>query len=134
MNTQTKENLITALHGEAFAYLRYSSFAKQARENGRLELADLYEKIANVERLEHFAEEAALLGLFGTDTDNLQAAMSGESYEVSTMYPQFAPQAAAVGDKAAADLFTEIGNDEKGHFEEFISAFDSLREAATFAR
>ena len=96
--------------------------AKQARENGRPELAGLYEKVANVERLEHFAEEVALLGLFGTDVDNLQAAISGESYEVSTMYPQFAAQAAAVGDEAAADLFTEIGNDEKGHLEAFRSA------------
>ncbi len=134
MNTQTQENLVTALHGEAFAYLKYVGFAKQARENGRLELAGLYEKIANVERLEHFAEEAALLGLFGTDTDNLQAATSGESYEVTTMYPQFAEQASAVGDKAAADLFTEIGNDENGHLESFRSALISLNEAATPAR
>lgn len=134
MNTQTKENLVTALHGEAFAYLKYVGFAKQARENGRPELAGLYEKIANVERLEHFAEEAALLGLFGTDTDNLQAAISGESYEVTTMYPQFAEQASAVGDKAAADLFTEIGSDEKGHLEAFGSALISLNEAVAFAR
>jgi rubrerythrin len=129
---QTKENLVTALHGEAFAYLSYLGFAKQARENSRPELADLYEKIANVERLEHFAEEATLLGLFGTDLDNLQAAISGESYEVSTMYPRFAELAANAGDKAAADLFTEIGNDEKGHLEAFRSALDALSEAATF--
>ncbi len=134
MNTQTKENLLTALHGEAFAYLKYMSFAKQARENGTPELADLYEKIANVERLEHFAEEATVLGLWGTDTANLQAAIGGELYEVTTMYPQFAEQAAAVGDKAAAALFTEIGNDEKGHLDAFRAALDSLSEAATPAR
>lgn len=28
LSTQTKENLVTALHGEAFAYLRYLGFAR----------------------------------------------------------------------------------------------------------
>lgn len=134
MNTQTHENLLTALHGEAFAYLKYMGFAQRAWANGRPDLADLYEKIATTERLEHFAEEAALLGLFGTDTANLQSAISGESYEMTTMYPQFAQQAAAVGDTAAADLFTEIGNDEKDHRDAFRAALDSLSEAATATR
>jgi rubrerythrin len=134
MNAQTKENLITALHGEAFAYLKYLSFAKQAREEGRVELADLYEKIANGGRMEHFAEEAALLGLVGTAGANLEAAISGESYETVTMYPEFAAQAAAAGDKAAADLFAEIGNDEKAHLAEFKSALQALHTAPTVAR
>ena len=44
------------------------SFAEQ----GNTELADLFEKTAKAERLEHFAEEAKRAGLIGNDQANLQ--------------------------------------------------------------
>lgn len=130
LNLGTRENMVTAMHGEAFAYLRYMAFAKLARDNGRIELADLYEAIAGVERNEHFAEQAALVGLIGTDADNLRAAINGESYEVTTMYPSFAQQAESVGDTKAAELFREIGNDEKGHLDALSASPEKLAEVA----
>jgi rubrerythrin len=64
-----------------------------------------------MERFEHFADEAELIGLVGRNVDNLQDAMKGESYEVDPMYRNFARQAASVGDKVAADRFEEIRED-----------------------
>jgi rubrerythrin len=55
MHAKTKANLLTAMHGEAFAYGKYMLFAKEARGHGHGELADLYEKTANVEFLEWVA-------------------------------------------------------------------------------
>jgi rubrerythrin len=128
VNKTTKDNLSTAMHGEAFAYAKYMLFAERARKSGNTELAQLFEKTANEERLEHFAEEAGLAGIVGNDIDNLRDALGGESYEVETMYRDFAEQAAAVGDKAAADRFEEIRHDEMKHRDRFKEALAKLEK------
>jgi rubrerythrin len=122
MNLRTQKNLMTAMQGEAFAYVKYMLFADQARKNGHPELADLFEKTAQVERFEHLAEEAELAGLVGNDADNLCDAIEGESYEVKTMYREFAEQAAADGDQAAASRFAEVCGDEMGHRDAYKAA------------
>jgi rubrerythrin len=126
LNPKTAENLTTAMKGEAFAYAKYLLYADHARKAGNTELADLFEKTAKVERFEHFSEEADMAGLVGNDQANLRAAIKGESYEVATMYRDFAKQAAAAGDKAAAKLFEEIRNDEMKHRDEFQAALNKL--------
>ena len=57
---------------------------------------------------EHFAGEAVLAGLVGTNAANLRDAIKGETYEHTTMYPGFAKQATKDKCPAAAKLFTEI--------------------------
>lgn len=121
LDQTTRENLLTAMHGEAFAYVKYMLFAEQARKNGNKKLADLFEKTADVERFEHFSEEAHLLGLVGGDFENLADAIKGESYEIETMYVEFARKARGCGDFAAAARFEEIRGDEIGHRAAFVA-------------
>ena len=130
MNPQTREHLLQAMHGEAFAYVRYMLFAEQARRNGRPALAEMFERTAHIERFEHFAEEAELIGLVGSDEENLRAAIEGEDYEVETMYREFAEQARQVGDTAAAERFAEIRQDEATHLAEFRHALGQLQQGA----
>ena len=130
MNQRTQKNLMTAMHGEAFAFVKYMLFAEQARKNGHIVLADLFEKTANIERFEHLAEEAALAGLVGSDADNLSDAIEGELYEVETMYKEFAEQAAADGDQAAASRFAEVRGDEIGHRDAFKAALIQLNQGS----
>ena len=110
------------MHSEAFAFVKYMLFAEHARKNGLPELDDLLEKTAHVERFEHLAEEAELAGLIGSNADNLSEAIDGESYEVETMYKEFAEQAVADGDQAAASRFAEVRGDEIGHRDAFKAA------------
>ncbi len=131
LSKATQENLSTAMHGEAFAYAKYLLYAEHARQSGNTELANLFESTAKTERFEHFAEQARLAGLVGSDADNLRDAIKGESYEVNTMYRQFAEQAAAAGDKAAAQLFTEIGNDERKHRDAFQAALTKIEKKSS---
>jgi rubrerythrin len=56
----------------------------------------------------------------------LNDAIKGETYEVNTMYPNFAKQAAALGDKAAADRFEEIRRDEMTHRDAYQAALKTL--------
>jgi rubrerythrin len=126
LNPETMENLLTAMHGEAFAFVKYLLYADHARKSGNKQLADLFEKTANTERFEHFAEEAQLAGLVGSDADNLKDAIKGESYEIDTMYLEFAQKATVAGDKAAAARFEEVRHDEMGHRDAFEIALTKL--------
>ena len=129
LHQQTIDNLTTAAHGEAFAYAKYMLYADHARKTGRADVADLFEKTAAMERLEHFADEAELLGLVGGNEDNLMEAMKGETYEVDTMYKNFAEQARAAGDIVAADRFDEVRQDEMKHRDGFKNALRWIHSA-----
>lgn len=130
LNPKTRENLSTAMHGEAFAYAKYLLFAEQARKSGNTQLADLFENTAKVERMEHLREEAELAGIVGSDQDNLKDAIKGETYEVETMYRQFAEQAKAVGDNTVAQRFEEIRQDEMKHRDTFKAELKKLENKA----
>ncbi len=122
LNPQTLADLDTSMRGEAYAHASYTFYAAQADREGLPATAQLYRKTASVELNEHFREEADLAGVVGSDADNLRAAIAGEIYETTVMYPTFARQAAADGDDNAADLFTEIGQDEAHHLAAFQAA------------
>ena len=127
LDQKTLDNLSTAMHGEAFAYVKYLLYAEHARKNGNKELAELFENTAKVERFEHFAEEAELAGLAGSDADNLQDAIKGESFEIDTMYLEFAQAAKITKELDAANRFEEIRHDEMGHRDAFKIALAKLK-------
>jgi rubrerythrin len=124
----TKANALTAMHGEAYAYAKYSAFAGEATRTGKASVARLFTRTAKVELGDHFAAEAKVAGLVGTDMANLADAIAGETYEATTMYPGFAAQAKAEGCTLAADLFTEIAGDEAGHAAGYTAALASLSD------
>lgn len=130
LNKTTADNLSAAMLGEAFAYAKYMLYAEHARQAGNEELAKLFEASAKTERFEHFAEEARLAGLVGSDEDNLKDALKGESYEVETMYREFSEKAAAAGDKVTADRFEEIRHDEMKHRDAFKAALAKTGDAS----
>ena len=126
LNEQTMANLSTAMHGESLAYTKYLLFADHARKNGNLKLAALLEQTAKTERFEHFAAEAKLAGMVGSDVDNLKDSIKGEDYEATTMYREFAEQAEKAGDHAVAVQFEEIRQDEMKHRDAFRAALSKL--------
>lgn len=123
---QTLADLDTAMRGEAYANASYTFYADQADREGLPATARLYRRTAWVELNEHFREEADLAGVVGSDADNLRAAIAGETYETTVMYPTFAREAAADGDDNAAALFTEIGQDEAHHLAAFQAALEVI--------
>lgn len=134
LSKTTTDNLATAMHGEAFAYAKYMLYAEHARQNGNERLAKLFEETARTERFEHFAEEARLAGLVGSDAVNVRDAMQGESYEVESMYREFKEKAEATGDQFAAHRFQEIREDETKHRDAFKSELAALTQTSSQAR
>jgi rubrerythrin len=123
---RTLANLNTAMHGEALAHAKYMLFATRAEESGNKALALLWRGTAAVELQEHFAGEAVLAGFVRTTRENLRKAIEGERYEATTMYPNFARRATAVGDTAAARFFLDTAKDEAGHAAAFQEALNRL--------
>jgi len=126
MDAQTRENVFAALHGEAFAHARYSLYAAAARRSGDERLAAMLEGIAAVELHEHFEELAGLVGLVGTDADNLAVAIQDEGAEVEELYRSFAEQARLAGEEAVADRFEEIRGDEREHLKTLEGSLEQL--------
>lgn len=115
MDGQTHENVLAALHGEAFAHARYLQFAHAARKGGDARLASMFEGLAAVELHEHFAELADLADLVGADVDNIREAIQDETLEAEETYLRFAEHARTAGELAVADRFAEMAEDEREH-------------------
>jgi rubrerythrin len=96
----TKENLKAAFAGESQAHMKYLAFAAQAEQEGYPEVARLFRAISFAEQVHatnHFRE----LGGIGTTTENLGAAIGGENFEVTEMYPAYHAVAHDQGEKGA---------------------------------
>ncbi|MDH7974858.1 rubrerythrin family protein [Sphingomonas sp. AR_OL41] len=123
---QTRANLEAAMHGEAYANLKYLRYAEQADAAGKPALAKLFRESANIEANEHFDREAQALQLGGTNAANLEDAMAGEHYENITMYINFAREAEASGDLKVAAMFRQIAVDEGTHYDAYKAALAKL--------
>ncbi len=96
---QTITNLKEAFAGESQASQKYLAFAKKAEKEGFLNIATLFRTAAQAERVHAEGHLGALDGI-GSTADNLVAAINGETYEYTVMYPPMLKQAEADGHKA----------------------------------
>ncbi|MEO3803834.1 ferritin family protein [Nonomuraea sp. B1E8] len=133
LHPSTRENVREAMEGEAFAYASYRAYAVQAGREHLRQVRRVYEQTADVELNEHFAEQGELTGLVGDNAANLRDAISGESYEATTMYRQFAAQARQDGDTEAAERFAEIAEDEADHRATFVQALRAITHPSSGA-
>ena len=99
--TKTHENLKAAFAGESQANRRYLYFARQADIEGYPEAAGVFKNTADGEtghafgHLEFLSEvgDPATGKPIGSTDINLAAAVAGETYEYTEMYPGFAATA-----------------------------------------
>ena len=113
----TIKNLESALAGESQAHIKYRYFAKIAREEGFEEVAKHFEHTADQELLHAWGHLELLIGKPSTK-ECLQKAIDGETYEFTTMYPQFKNQAFGEGLSFASKEFDEQIEESKQHAEE----------------
>ena len=121
---QTLRDTDTAMHGEALAHASYYLYARQAGRERLGEVERLFDKTARTELHDHFTKESAIVRLVRDDASNLRDSITGERYESTRMYPTFAKQAREDGDHNAAQLFSEIAQDESRHLRAFEQALD----------
>jgi rubrerythrin len=127
--SKTEQNLKDAFAGESQANRKYLAFAKKAEQEGYLQVARLFRAAAEAETI-HAHNHLRTLGGIKTTKENLEAAITGETFEFQKMYPQMIEDAKAEGQKAALNSFNYANEVEKIHAELYKKALDTLGKNA----
>ena len=131
--SKTEANLMTAFAGESQARNKYTYYASKAKKEGYEQIAAIFTETANNEK-EHAKLWFKLLhdGDVPTTSDNLADAASGENYEWTEMYAQFAKEAKEEGFDKIAYLFEAVGAIEKEHEERYNTLSKNLKNGTVF--
>jgi rubrerythrin len=136
---KTIENLKAAFKGESTASAKYAAYAQQAKKDGFIPIAIMFEATSKAEAI-HAANHKAVLEKMGQKTDpvkpiftvqttmeNLVDALKGESYEITTMYPGFIATAKSEDAKSAVKSFSWAMDTEKKHQTFYKNAIEALK-------
>lgn len=123
--TTTTENLKDAFAGESQANQKYKAFAKKAEKEGFKNIAKLFRTTAEAERI-HAEGHLKALELIASTAENLQAAIDGETYEFTEMYPPMVDKAQADGHKAKT-MFKFAVDAEEVHAQIYKKALDAVK-------
>lgn len=118
-------NLKEAFAGESQANRKYTFFAEKAEVAGNNQVARLFRAAAEAETV-HARNHLRVMGEIKTDKENLGAAIGGENYEFTEMYPGFIEQAKKENNKAAAGSFDMANQVEQIHHKLFQAALKNL--------
>jgi rubrerythrin len=133
--TKTHDNLLHAFAGESQANRRYLYFARQADVEGYPDVATVFRSTGEGEtghafgHMDYLAEvgDPATGKPVGDTKSNLGAAVAGETYEYTEMYPGFARTAREEGFDEVADWFETLGKAERAHAGRFQKALDEIK-------
>jgi rubrerythrin len=124
--SDTTNNLKEAFAGESQASQKYLAFARKAEKEGFQNIATLFRTAAEAERIHAEGHLGAMDGI-GSTADNLGAAIAGETYEFTQMYPPMLKQAEADGHKAKR-MFDYAVRAEAVHARLYQLALDAVKQ------
>jgi len=152
---KTLENLSKAFIGESQARNRYALYSKVAKKEGYEQLAEIFLITADNER-EHakwlmkmiqglkaergekldelIVESAPVPMVLGNTVENLKAAIAGEHYENSQMYPEFADTAEEEGFTDISERLFAIGFAETHHEERYRKFLRQIEAGTIFKK
>jgi len=154
---ETIKNLAKAFIGESQARNRYAIYAKIAKKEGYEQLGAIFELTAEQER-EHASwlfkliqelkeeagnpeelneikvEEAPVPTIKSSTSENLKAAIAGENYEHTQMYPGFAAKAEEEGYPKIAARLRSIAKAEEHHEERYQKLLKQVEAGTMFSK
>lgn len=141
--TATINNLKAAFTGETTASAKYAAYAKKAQEEGLTQIALLFKATSKSEMI-HANNHRAVLEDMGetapavtpqftvkTTKENLADAIAGESYEISTMYPEFMTTANTADNQLALTSLNYAYRTEQRHKPLYEKALAALQNNQT---
>jgi rubrerythrin len=152
---ETLKNLCKAFIGEIQARNRYTYYAKVAKKEGYEVIAEIFRITAEQEKVhakrlfEHIQElkkelpkaeqreievDAVTPTTYGDTIENLKAAIAGENYEHTEMYPGFADTAEKEGLKHIAVRLRSIAKAEEHHEERYKKLLEQLENKTLFKK
>jgi rubrerythrin len=151
---ETIQNLTKAFIGESQARNRYTFYAKVAKKEGFEQIAAIFLETADQEKehakrlFEHIQElknqnsqdldeikvEAAAPTIYSSTAENLKAAIAGEHYENTEMYPGFADIAEREGLVEIAKRLRSIAKAEEHHEERYKKLLAQVEAGTVFKK
>jgi rubrerythrin len=144
--SRTEVNLMKAFAGESQARNRYTYYASKAKNEGLMQISDIFQETADQEK-EHAKRFFSALkggeveitagfpaGPVGTTLENLKAAADGENHEWTALYAGFAQTAREEGFDVVAKLFEAIMVAEKQHEKRYRGLWKNLSEGKVFKK
>ncbi len=134
--SKTHDNLKGAFAGESQANRRYLYFARRADIEGYPDAGGLFRNTAEAETghafghldfIKEVGDPATDLPIGDTEA-NLKAAVAGETYEYTEMYPGFAKTAREEGFPEIAEWFETLARAEKSHAGRFQKGLNELAD------
>ena len=123
---KTDENLKAAFAGESQANRKYLAFSKKAEEEGFTQVAKLFKAAADAETV-HALNHLKTEGEVKSTLENLNTALSGETFEFQKMYPEFLAASRQEGNKQAAWTFDVANKVEQVHAKLYQQAINALK-------
>ncbi|WNZ29520.1 MAG: rubrerythrin family protein [Candidatus Bathyarchaeota archaeon] len=124
--SKTSENLKNAFAGESQANRTYLAFAKKAEKDGQPQIAKLFRAAAKAETV-HALNHLEIIGKTKSTLENLQTAVSGETFEFDEMYPNYIETAKQEGNKKAEWSFNIANQVEQIHATLFSKTIEALQ-------
>jgi rubrerythrin len=144
--SETEKNLLASFAGESQARNRYTYFSSQARKEGLIQIAAIFEETANQEK-EHakrffkqlqggevLVQAAFPAGVIDTTGPNLKAAAAGEHFEWTQLYPGFAKIARQEGFESAAMIWEAVSIAERQHEKRYLDLLANVESGKVFSR
>lgn len=123
--SKTEEGLKTAFAGESQANRKYLAFAEKAEKDGFPQIAKIFRAAAAAETI-HAHNHLKVLGGIKSTKENVQAAVEGEHYEFTKMYPDFINSAKEEDNKEAERTFNYANEVEKVHHKLYAAALEAV--------
>ena len=128
MKEATLKNISDAFAGESQAHMKYMIFADRAEREGFPNIARLFRAASYSEQI-HATNHLRAIGV-GKTPENIEAALGGETYEITTMYPEFISTATADEEKRALGSMQDAMEAEKVHAALYSRAKGSAASSA----
>ncbi len=133
--TRTEANLLAAFSGESQARNKYTYYASRAKKDGYEQIAAIFQETADNEKEHAKMWFKQLNGGAVPDTiQNLKDAASGENYEWTQMYKEFAEVAREEGFNEIADAFEGVAKIEKEHEERYLALLKNIEDGLVFKK
>jgi len=123
--SKTEENLKAAFAGESQANRKYLAFSDKAEKEGLPQIAKIFRAAAAAETV-HAHNHLRVLGGIKSTKENIKAAVEGEHYEFTKMYPEFLEDAKNEGNKDAERSFHLANEVEKVHHKLYEAALEAV--------
>ena len=130
---KSQDNLGTAFARESQANRRYIAFARKATQEGFPQIAKLLRAAAEAETV-HALNHLRIRNEVKSTLENLETAVSGETFEYNEMYPEYIKEADAEENRPATWSFEVANKVEKIHASLFSKAIDALKSGKDLSK